>query len=322
MSAGKRSNLFYLTAAVGIVAGLLFLVIGCPGPEDQLLKQFREEPTITLDKPTGGSEQIKLEKYVEGVVAGEMKPGWPQQAYEAQAILARSYALYILTADGTQPPEKGRISAEHRTAQAYNPSNIKPIITKAVAATRGRVIVYKGKFPQAYFHSASGGWTATAVNAGLVEPGKEPPYIKVVESPEDKVAPPEIKSWTATFSGPEVTKALAKVGANVAKLEGMDVGKKDPHGRALTLSVKHDGGKTTEVSAPKFRVALSPDKMRSALLTKIGVSGGSVTMSGRGFGHGAGLSQYGAYQLATEGRKADEIVSHYFEGVSFKQLWK
>lgn len=307
-------------ATVALAVFLAVLTAGCPGQEDRIIRQIRTEPTIKVDTKTG-PKSMKLEEYILGVVAGEIKPGWPLEAYKAQAILARSYALYVLTADGTRPPESGSITAAHQEAQAYAPQNITGIVRKAVDETRGTVITYQGKFPQAYFHSASGGWTTTAVNGGLVEPGKEPPYLKVVQSPEDEVAPPEIKSWTATFPASQVTAALARLGVTARTIQGLDIGKKDPHGRAITLTVRHDG-RTSEVSAPKFRVALGPDKMRSALLTKITASGGSVTMAGRGFGHGVGMSQYGACQMAKHGSKADAIIKHYFSGVEVKKLWK
>lgn len=305
----------------GLLGLVLFLVAGCPQGEDKLIRQIRTEPTIKVEKKDGATERMKLEQYIEGVVAGEIKPGWPLEAYKAQAILARSYALYVLTADSSRPVESGSITAAHREAQAYAPENITDVIRKAVAETRGTVITYKGKFPQAYFHSASGGWTTKASQGGLVEPGKDPPYLRVVRSPEDEVAPPEIKEWKASFSAEQVADALAKVGASARKIERFEIGRKDPHGRAVTFVVRHDG-RRSEVSAPKFRVALSPDRLRSVLLKDVSVEGDNVVFTGRGFGHGVGMSQYGAYQMAKHGKKAGEIVRHYYQGVEIKKLWK
>ncbi|MDI6871898.1 MAG: SpoIID/LytB domain-containing protein [Bacillota bacterium] len=321
MSPMWRQSWWGRYAALAGALSFLLLAAGCPQGEDKLIRQIRTEPTIRVEKRSGETERMKLEQYIEGVVAGEIKPGWPLEAYKAQAILARSYALYVLTADSTRPVEAGIITAAHTEAQAYRPENISPIIRRAVEETRGTVVTYKGKFPQAYFHSASGGWTTTAVNAGLVEPGKEPPYIAVVESPEDEVTPPEIKRWKVTFTSAEVAKALSELGVKARKLEGLEVGRKDPHGRAITLIFRHDG-RRSEVSAPKFRVALSPDRLRSVLLTRVAVQGGSVVMEGRGFGHGVGMSQYGAFQLAKQGKKAPAIVKHYYQGVEIKKLWK
>jgi stage II sporulation protein D len=302
-------------------AAVLLLTAGCPQGEDKLIRQIRTEPTIKVEKQNGAIEQMKLERYLEGVVAGEIKPGWPLETYKAQAILARSYTLYVLTADSTRPVEAGTITAAHTEAQAYKPQNVSAIIRRAVEETRGTVVTYKGKFPQAYFHSASGGWTTTAVNGGLVEPGKEPPYIAVVKSPEDEVTPDYLKQWQATFSSAEVAKALAEVGTKADRIEGVEVGRKDPHGRAITLVFRHDG-RRSEVSAPQFRVALSPDRLRSVLLSRVAVRDGRVVFEGRGFGHGVGMSQYGAYQLAKQGKKAPAIVKHYYRGVELKKFWR
>lgn len=305
---------------VSVALALLLLATGCPGSEDKILRQIRTEPVIRVEK-RGGVASLKLEQYLEGVVAGEIKPGWPMEAYKAQAILARSYALYVLTADSTRPIESGVITAAHTEAQAYKPAAITEQVRRAVSETRGTVVTYKGKFPQAYFHSASGGWTTTAVEGGLVEPGKEPPYLKVVVSPEDEVSPPEIKRWTTTFPMAQISRALTQVGNPATQPTALAVGKKDGHGRAVTLTVTQ-AGRRSEVSAPKFRVALGPDEMRSTLLTRIAVRGGSVGMEGRGFGHGVGMSQYGAFQMAKHGKKADAIIKHYYQGVSIQKLWK
>lgn len=325
MSGGSiRSKLAYLLLSAALLASVVFLVIGCPGPEVKLLRQFRAEPTINLrDERTGAVRKIKFEEYIAGVVAGEMKKGWPLQAYEAQAIIARSFALNTLTNGGQQPVEQGVISTSHVQAQAYAPQNITPIIRRAVNNTRGKTVTYKGQFVDAYFHSAAGGKTTTAVDAGLVESGSEPPYLKQVYSPENKVAPPEIKGWRESFSASEVARAVSEAGGGrpISRVDSFQVGKKDSGGRAVTF-VASGGGARVEVPAGKFRLKIGPDRMRSAMITRLETRGGTVTMVGKGFGHGVGMAQYGAYQLAKEGKTADQIVHYYFKGVKISKLWK
>ncbi|MGE5576165.1 MAG: SpoIID/LytB domain-containing protein [Syntrophothermus sp.] len=325
MSGGSiRAKLAYLLLSAALVSSVVFLVIGCPGPEVKLLRQFRVEPTINLrDEKAGTTKKIKLEEYIAGVVAGEMKKGWPLQAYEAQAIIARSFALNTLTNGGQQPVEQGVISTSHVQAQAYAPQNITPIIRQAVNNTRGKVVTYKGQFINAYFHSAAGGKTTTAVDAGLVEPGAEPPYLKQVYSPENKVAPPEVKSWQASFSSDEVARAVSQAGASrpLNRVDSFQVGKKDSGGRAVTF-VASGGGVKTEVPAGKFRLKIGPDRMRSAMITRVETRDGKVSMAGKGFGHGVGMAQYGAFQMAKEGKTAEEIIHYYFKGVKVSKLWK
>lgn len=76
------------------------------------------------------------------------------------------------------------------------------------------------------------------------------------------------------------------------------------------------------VQAAGFRVALDSTKMKSTLLTSLTVSGDQVTMKGKGYGHGVGMSQWGAYQMAKEGKSAEDIINHYFKGVEIVKLWE
>ena len=75
------------------------------------------------------------------------------------------------------------------------------------------------------------------------------------------------------------------------------------------------------VSAPELRLALGATKMRSTLLTEIKMENGGVFMSGKGYGHGVGMPQWGAYGLAEEGKTAEEIVESYFRDVTVEKLW-
>lgn len=76
------------------------------------------------------------------------------------------------------------------------------------------------------------------------------------------------------------------------------------------------------MSAPSLRLQLGANEMKSTLLEKIELRDSQVVMQGRGFGHGVGLSQWGAYQMAQEGKTAQEIVRHYFRDVDIVRLWE
>ena len=85
-------------------------------------------------------EEMPIEEYIAGVVAGEMKPNWPLEAYAAQAILARSFTMEFISRGGTRALHGTDISTDHEEAQAYNADNITPIIRRAVEMTRGEVM--------------------------------------------------------------------------------------------------------------------------------------------------------------------------------------
>ena len=90
----------------------------------------------------------------------------------------------------------------------------------------------------------------------------------------------------------------------------------DPATRTLYLLVNGE-----RVSAPSFRIQIGANKLRSTLIDDIEVKDGKVTFQGRGFGHGVGLSQWGAYRMAEEGADAEAILQKYFPGVEIVELW-
>ena len=259
-------------------------------------------------------EKMDLETYLMGVVAGEMKNDWPIEALKAQAILARTFTLNFLSTKKSQH-EGADISTDVEEAQAYDASAVNDNVKQAVNETRGVVMSYKGELPMAWFHAHAGG--VTEVPTVALEYKEDPPYLSVVSSPDSAEAPDDVKSWTATFTAAEVGKACAEAGTETGDAKTVEVGKKGKSGRAQTLTVN---GK--EVSGPSFRVKIGATELKSMLLDSIEVSGGKVTFSGKGFGHGVGMSQWGAYGLAKDGAMAQSIISHYYKDIDYVDLWE
>lgn len=258
-------------------------------------------------------ESTDLETYVMGVVAGEMRNDWPVEALKAQAILARTFTMKFLT-DKTSRYDNADISTDVQEAQAYNAADVNPRVRDAVNKTRGTVMTYDGEFVNAWFHAHSGGRTELPHLA--LEYSDDPEYLRVVDSRESEDAPDSVKKWTAEFSKDEVRKACLASGTEIDKVESVKIGKTGDSGRAATLMIN---GK--EVSAPSFRLQIGADRLKSTLIDKIEINGDHVTFSGRGFGHGVGMSQWGAYAMAKEGESAESIIRHFFSGVELNQLW-
>ena len=256
-----------------------------------------------------------VEEYVPAVLAGEMAGDWPLEALKAQAILARTFVLQFVT-EKTSRYEGADISTDIEEAQAYNADAVNDRIRQAVKETRGMVLSAGGELPYAWFHAHSGGLTARA-KEGLDYEKDEPGYTQCVKGMENDEAPPEAARWQAAFTTDEVAAAMKDVGAKVDKVNSVSIGQRGESGRAMTLLIS---GK--EVSAPALRIALGSTKMRSCLLESLRVEDGQVKMAGRGYGHGVGMSQWGAYAMAQAGKTAEEIVMHYFRDVTIKQAWK
>jgi len=112
--------------------------------------------------------------------------------------------------------------------------------------------------------------------------------------------------------------AMAKIGKKVDKIDSIGIQERGQSQRATILVVNGD----VQVPAPDFRVALDSTKLKSMLLDKNPeVAGDKVTFSGKGYGHGVGMSQWGANKMAKDGKKPEEIVGHYFRGVEIEKRW-
>ena len=255
-----------------------------------------------------------VEEYLPAVLAGEMAGDWPLEALKAQAILARTFVLQFVSEKKSRY-EGADISTDIEEAQAYDAAGVNERIRRAVAETRGLVLNAGGELPYAWFHAHSGGLTARA-KEGLDYEKAEPAYTQCVKGMENDEAPQEAAHWEAVFSPEEVLVAAKDAGASVKELTGIEIGQRGESGRAMTLLIS---GK--EVSAPAFRLAIGSTKMRSCLIESLRVENGKVIIAGRGYGHGVGMSQWGAYAMAQDGKTAEEIVLHYFTGVTLDKAW-
>lgn len=307
---------------------LVCFVIGCtpegfrkpvplPDIPEEISRGPGKEPRIKVfDTKTKTVKEMPLEEYVMNAVAGEMKNWFPPEALAAQAILARTYTLrFIETKKHSALNPSAHISTSFEEAQAWNPAAINSRIRWAVRSTRGKVVVHNGRYINAWFHSHAGGMTATA-KEGLNYEYPEPPYTQVVRSGEGPTAPKEFNRWRAVFTKQEVARAFQKIGGQPGDFDSITVTERGPSGRAVRIRA---GG--AEVNAVNLRTALDSTRMKSTLLTSARVEGDQVIFEGKGFGHGVGMSQWGAQEIARRGKKADDIIRHYFKDVDIVKLW-
>lgn len=294
-------------------------------PKDKLKLNNEGVPTLrvyVVEEETARS--MDIETYVEGVLAGEMKNSWPLEALKAQAILARTFVLKFIQDKQSQYPDAD-ISTAIEEAQAYAAGDVNERIRQAVSETRGLVLSSNGELPYAWFHAHSGGATELA-SVGLGWDDPEPGYTQCTGSNEpdtvadeaDAQALREAQNWVAEFPLEALENALAQLGKDITLTENskLSIAERGDSGRAATILV--DG---VEVNAANLRMALGSTKMRSTLLSTLSIRDGVVRMSGKGYGHGVGMSQWGAYGMAQAGKTAEEIVMHYFRNVTLEKLW-
>jgi len=272
-------------------------------------------PTLSVyDHTIEEISDMDIETYVMGVVAGEMKNDWPIEALKAQAILARTFVLKFCEDKDSQYKDAD-ISTDIEEAQAYSYENINDRVMQAVNETKGLVMSADGKYPYAWFHAHSGGMTELP-SIALDFKGDDPEYLKPVNSGDSDDAPENVKNWTAEFTDDEVISAANASGLDISALDGIEIGEKGASGRAATFIINGQS-----VSAPTFRISIGAGKLKSTLIDSINVSGDKVTFTGKGFGHGVGMSQWGAYAMAQAGKSSEQIIEYYFPNVGIAKLW-
>ena len=284
-----------------------------PVPVDpRLAEKYRQEPVLSLYiHETGETRWLKMEDYLPGVVAAEMDPTWPVEALAAQAVLSRTITLKQKELNiGPSQIHKTDACTLPEHLQAWEPEKVNDRVREAVKKTRGLVLTYRGNFAWAWYSSYSGGKTATPEEyfAPLTEPV---PYIPSVDDPGKASAPEKDQRWTKEVTRGELRAVFGPDAEGAATVEVLDKG---PSGRPVKLRI---GQKV--VSGRDFRVGLG---LRSGLITDITPTAAGVVLTGSGWGHGVGMSQWGAYTLASQGRNYRDILNYYFRGVDLSTLWK
>ena len=284
-------------------------------PDDLSLNDEGIPVLDVYDTSAGEIRKMDVETYLAGVLAGEMRNDWPLEALKAQAILARTFVIQFV--DEKDSKYGGAdISTDITEAQAYNADLINNRIRTAVRETRGLVMSDDGDFAYAWFHAHAGGKTELP-SVALDFKDEDPDYIASVDSPDSSEAPDDVKSWTAAFPLEDIAAACADLGVKTGEITSIEIGSRGESGRAKALIIN---GKS--VSAPSLRIRLGASKLKSTMIQSISIQDGSATFKGSGYGHGVGLSQWGAYAMAKDGKNSEEIIDHYFENVAIVQLWK
>lgn len=242
---------------------------------------------------------LPLEDYLTGVLGSEMPKSFPLEALKAQAVAARTYALNKKLEQYGQPFHLG----SSVLSQVYKGLDAEDEHTReAVEATRGLVLTWMLQPIEAYFHSSCGGRT----ESGLEALGRDLPYLQAVDCPCGALA---TSHWTLKLGATEL-KALGAAKGAAVQVQG-----RSPTGRARRVSVG-----TRVVDAVTFRERVGYMKLKS-LSFEVSKAKDGVVLEGKGFGHGAGLCQWGARVFAEKGWDYRRILAHYYPGTELQTLY-
>lgn len=309
--------------------------------------QFSGQPEVAIDAASRKAqliERVGLEQYLKGVLPTEISPSWPLEAIKAQAVAARSYTLdrYLVNLD--QP---WQLHWHFTVDQAYG--GLKPLPPRMAVAldqTRGQLIASSGLPIPALFHACSGGRTESARNfrADLTGADNVTDMTAAMPSVEDPegISGAEALGFSATHLDWRVEVPLSTVTTNLQRWaathpeDRMRIGtvssvravdRFPDSGRVATVTIRHllaNREVDTVIPAATFRLAVGPGQIRSTNWKRCVIAsakGGILVIEGRGYGHGVGMSQVSAYQMARTGSAASDILKRFYPGAGLVQWW-
>jgi stage II sporulation protein D len=267
---------------------------------------------VTIKRQNGrlmAINELPLEDYVKGVVPSEMSANWHPEALKAQAMAARTYALYKIRQNGKKDFDvvastkdqvyKGR-------AGANGPAG------RAVDETRGQVLAFQDEPILAAFFSTAAGPTEDALNVWSVDL----PYLKGVECPFDMNSP--YFQWRTDVWLPLLEQRLREEGFPVGVIAGLSPALYTKAGRVSHVRILHSDGEL-HVKGEDLRRVLGYTVLASTQFD-FEVVGFQIQFTGRGAGHGVGLCQWGAKELAEKGYSAEAIVRYYYPGAEIRDI--
>lgn len=293
---------------------------GCGKTEEKPDKAVHNWPTddtiISLyQHETGEVIELPLKEYLYGVVAGEMDVNWPLEALAAQAIMARTFTLEKLE-DGGVAKRGTDASTDIHEFQAYDAGKINDRVKQAVDKTANQVVTYNGELIKAWFFADGGGRTAASAMEGLAYDKEPTPYIESVEDPGFNLLDNPNRTWETYFTMKEVANAVEKVtGIRREQFRKVRIAEQGESGRVIKYDF--DG---ISVGAAALRLALGGEAVKSNLVEEITIQDGRLMVKGRGYGHGVGMSQWGAKALAEEGEDAEDIIDYFFDDVEIVRV--
>lgn len=285
-------------------------------------------------------EHVPLETYLPGVVSKELLPNWSLNAFKAQAIAARSYALH--------ERERSLGSGEafdlesSQLDQVYGGAVEHAVALRAVRETRGVALMTEGRVLRAYYSSTCGGRPSAARHVWPTTKGFEfnlDAPIQGSQGSETACGFSPRYRWTTTRTREDLTRRLAAFGRDqglavrgLTSLARVAPDMVTPEGRPLTYKIFETDGRWYPLSAEQLRTACNwsgssgqpPVNAQTRVYSgdiEVALEGTNFKISGRGFGHGVGLCQYGAEGMSRAGASHMQIVQHYYPGSEIVTLY-
>ncbi|HEX9822222.1 MAG TPA: SpoIID/LytB domain-containing protein [Methylomirabilota bacterium] len=248
--------------------------------------------------------EVPLEEYLVGVVRAEAGEKWPLEALRAQAVVARTYAAYHRALNGARPYHILASTAHQQYAGRVPAASP---IWGAVRETAGQVLLWEGDVFPAFYHTESGGYTE---DPRTVFAARNMPALKPVRC-EFSAGSPHFY-WALDLRLADLAEILRRHDAAVGSVTAIEVTERTPSLRAATVTV-HGTLRSLRLRGNEFRRMIGYDTFKSTLFA-VAVDPHWARFSGRGYGHGVGMCQWGAKGMAEQGHTARQILEFYYPG--------
>jgi stage II sporulation protein D len=276
-------------------------------------KRYRGTILITAGK--GGVtvvDDLGIEEYLYGILPTEANPAWSPESLKAQAVVSRTYALRNLK----RHDRDGFDICTQTHCQVYGGLECEDERSnRAVDDTKGEVLIFKGELAQALFHASCGGYTENPNNVWNWE-SATPKYLAGRSDKYCSNSPHNV--WKNRIAAGTIQSKLKQAGYSVGIITKIKISGYSRSGRAKFLKIVHSGG-TILIPASKFRMAVDTWLIKSTLFKDIARRGNAFEFSGRGWGHGVGLCQWGAKGMAEKGKDYKEILEYFYPGTDVEQ---
>lgn len=256
--------------------------------------------------------RIPLEEYLYGVLYNEVSHRWPIEAIKAQAVVARTFALYQARQNKLQDYD---LTSDIYSQVYSGAESERWSTTRAVKLTTGEVLTYQGDIFPTYYHATCGGRTEDASNLWNMDIGP----LKGVECGFCKDSPHY--RWTKNIPLADVEKKLNDSGYKAGSIRSVDALSRNASGRVEKIEIKDESGVSCILTAKDFRQMMGPNEVRSANFEP-SVNGDKLSLKGTGWGHGVGMCQWGANGMAERAKKYSEILKFYYPGAEITTIDK
>jgi len=255
---------------------------------------------------------IDLDQYLYGVLYHEVSHRWPAECLKAQAITARTFALQQVRQSKLQPYD---LRCDIYSQVYGGRSGEKWSTTHAVDATRGKVLTYNGDIFTTYYHATCAGYTEDAANLWNID------IAPLKGVPCNFCGMSKHYRWTKEIPLVQIKAKLIGAGNKIGNISGIKVLSRNKSGRNDKLEITDDTGASLVITGKDFRQVFGPNEIRSTKFDAR-IKGANLELNGMGWGHGAGMCQWGAYGMSLKGKKCAEILKYYYPGTEITTIDK